>query len=514
MNTNQQTVHQLGFGINEMVKQATGRESVSSIDMDWVSVEQLARYIYGSGSGDVVSFDTNIPDAIESLIAYITALQDLNGYDNPWPAGGGKNILVYPYVDSTKTTKDVTFTVNNDGSITMSGTATDAAYFNFGTASANTFTLQAGTYLVHNTGKDGVYFAVKNVSGTTLATAGQNTPVSFTLIEQTDVYAYYSVLSGTNTNGTYYPMIESGSIKTAWQPYSNLCPITGWTGVNVTRTGKNLYNPSETEQNKWVSDSGIQNATGYWLSGYILLKAGKTYYRPQTGSGRNAYFDLSKNFVSYFLASDQTLTPAADCYIRFTGVESSYPAAGDIQLEIGTAASDYEEYQGETYSFTFPDEAGTVYGGTLDVLSGVLTVDKAILTLGAADQVRNTSIEGTGKYVRYEAANCKIDENSICVIGEALKGIKSSSTTPRSAWECNTQRGTGATYIVVFVPSDATTSTVDDAIKDTKVLYDLATPVSYQLTAQEVEALVGQINNIFADTGNVSVEYKVKEDLV
>ena len=36
---------------------------------------------------------------------------------------------------------------------------------------------------------------------------------------------------------------------------------------------------------------------------------------------------------------------------------------------------------GTTYPITFPTEAGTVYGGTLDVTTGVLTVDKNIITL-------------------------------------------------------------------------------------------------------------------------------------
>ena len=40
-----------------------------------------------------------------------------------------KNLIPYPYVDTTKTVNGVTFTDNGDGSITVNGTATELAYF-------------------------------------------------------------------------------------------------------------------------------------------------------------------------------------------------------------------------------------------------------------------------------------------------------------------------------------------------------------------------------------------------
>lgn len=41
-----------------------------------------------------------------------------------------KNLLPYPYRENTKTASGVSFTVNNDGSITVNGTATDNVFFN------------------------------------------------------------------------------------------------------------------------------------------------------------------------------------------------------------------------------------------------------------------------------------------------------------------------------------------------------------------------------------------------
>ena len=39
-----------------------------------------------------------------------------------------------------------------------------------------------------------------------------------------------------------------------------------------------------------------------------------------------------------------------------------------------STATDYEPYNGTTYPISWASEAGTVYGGTLDVVSGTLTV--------------------------------------------------------------------------------------------------------------------------------------------
>ena len=45
-----------------------------------------------------------------------------------------------------------------------------------------------------------------------------------------------------------------------------------------------------------------------------------------------------------------------------------------------------------------------------------------------------------------------------------------------------------------------------------QVVYPLATPITYQLTPQEVSTLLGD-NNIWADTGDVAVEYRADPTL-
>lgn len=86
MNTNFQTIHQFGSGISQMVRQATGRDSVESMEMDWVSVEQQKKWVYGEAEGNPAHFITTLPDGIMSLLVGINPVQDLNGQDAPSPS--------------------------------------------------------------------------------------------------------------------------------------------------------------------------------------------------------------------------------------------------------------------------------------------------------------------------------------------------------------------------------------------------------------------------------------------
>ena len=103
---------------------------------------------------------------------------------------------------------------------------------------------------------------------------------------------------------------------------------------------------------------------------------------------------------------------------------------------------------GTEIPISWESEAGTVYGGSLDITNGVLTVTKGFI----------------------QSYN-----------GEALP---SSWISDRDVYAQGATPTTGA-----------------------EVCYDLATPVTYQLTPTEVKSIFGQ-NNIYADTGDATVEYR------
>ena len=56
-------------------------------------LQDKAPVILNSASGSIASFTDGSALPVESLSVSIEPVQDLHGYDAPWPAGGGKNLI-------------------------------------------------------------------------------------------------------------------------------------------------------------------------------------------------------------------------------------------------------------------------------------------------------------------------------------------------------------------------------------------------------------------------------------
>ena len=77
-------------------------------------------------TGDIVTFTTNRALKFPSLLVDVNPVQDLHGQANPYPAGGGKNMVKVAV--QTQTINDVVFTIDSDGVIDVHGTASAQTY--------------------------------------------------------------------------------------------------------------------------------------------------------------------------------------------------------------------------------------------------------------------------------------------------------------------------------------------------------------------------------------------------
>lgn len=239
---------------------------------------------------------------------------------------------------------------------------------------------------------------------------------------------------------------------------SNVRPITGWTAANVTRTGKNLFDKTDPDVRHGYAVSTTSGtlytaSSGIWsASGFMPVKGGNQYIISGDNAANDlAFYDANKVFISGASDGSRAITaPANACYARM-----DYTIANEdrIQFEQSSAATAYEAYQGTSCAIPFPTEAGTVYSGTLDVTTGKLTVDRAMIA-------------------SYN--------------GEALPGEWISD---RDVYAAGTAPTTGA-----------------------QVVYALAEPMEYDLTPTEVTTLLGA-NNIWADCGDSTVEYRADTKL-
>ena len=294
----------------------------------------------------------------------------------------------------------------------------------------------------------------------------------------------------------------------------NVRPISGWTGVTLTRCGKNLINPQIDTDNYYASYAStnadgsitVSNASSsrvYPVTVWTRLPSG-TYTAKFTrisGSDptdvylqRNVASDYSSNIATLGV---KTFTLSEETQVRFMVIaDASASYTASIQIEQGSAATAYEPYQGDAYTADFGQ---TVYGGTLDWLTGVLTVEWASV------QFMPTAIAAYGS-----AGYSMLSANNLQPIAASSDFYSVCDRFKRNyVWQTDAEYYY-VTNDFVYLFSNRWT-TLEEAKtwftdNPTIMVYKLATPITIQLSPATVAALKG-VNTLHTDADSVSVAY-------
>lgn len=170
-------------------------------------------------------------------------------------------------------------------------------------------------------------------------------------------------------------------------PYSS----NGYTGITVTKCGKNLFSFNLTIHNGYWSSSAyvgddailsLDQATG-WDNIRIPVNEGDTITISgmQAQSGVYSAFlgsDDPSDVISRFLnatSNSTKMVPSGSKYLALCAYNMKLNAANypNAQVEVGSSATAYAAYSSTTYSVSWQEEAGTIYGGSIDLTTGVLT---------------------------------------------------------------------------------------------------------------------------------------------
>lgn len=149
-----------------------------------------------------------------------------------------------------------------------------------------------------------------------------------------------------------------------------------------------------------------------------------------------------------------------------------------------------------TFSISWQSATGTVYGGKLDVANGVLTVDYGLADLGEL-------------YWSYQSSNERFYSNSIMNLikggtENAISSIYVLGNTVTTNYTIQVATN-GYFYVKDTRYNDA--PSFKTAMSGVQLVYELDTPITYQLTPIEVNTLIG-VNNVWTDTGDIiSMEY-------
>gem|GEM_PF-2366651 len=310
-----------------------------------------------------------------------------------------KNLIPYPYTDTTKTVNGVTFTDNGDAGVTVSGTPTEYTHFIFATVSVKPG--QTYTLLKNQTGANNVSFVISERTNQSTqkehtSDSPQNT-FTFTTSESTDnlIIRIKRTDNSTACTGTFKPQLELGTQATAYTPH-----VSDISSVSVKKYGKNLIpylyvSSTKTVNGLTFTDNGNGSITvngtptGFadFTLAFVPVKPGQTYtlFKNQTGANNisfviTEYFNQSTQKAHTSDSSENTLTFTTSentnklsVAIKRTKDYTACTGTFKPQLELGNAVTDYELYKAPvTYT---PDSDGKVSGVTLDSDTATLTTD-------------------------------------------------------------------------------------------------------------------------------------------
>jgi hypothetical protein len=363
--------------------------------------------------------------------------------------------------------------------------------------------------------------------------------------DKTDAYSAYIVETETGSIAPFTDGADDVPVKDlaiAIEPVQsgsgdpspeNIRPISGWTGANVSANGINQWDEDWTV-GRWSEQHGVLNPafTSYVASkNKIPVKPNTTYYFRVDFSGATAreivYFDADKNWISdaNSVYADAPFTTPNNCYYIAFNLGGGYGATYNHNVSINYPSTDYDyhAYNGSSVSVNWQTEAGTVYGGTLDVTTGVLTVNSILMQFTGDENESWTKVNGTGSgHLYYRTAINSVEEwvdvtDDIC---SHFPVANVAVSTRDVGFRCINSTTYGV--VVAFRPDIETYDTVAKWKEYLATQYSNGTPVTcvgyvsngniYNLTPTEVSTLLGQ-NNIWSDTGNVTVQYRADTKL-
>jgi len=286
-------------------------------------------------------------------------------------------------------------------------------------------------------------------------------------------------------------------------------PIVGFSSANIYHRGKNLIDLSSLVAG-YVNSDGTFNTSqtqGEMRSGFISVKPNTTYYFSikETSSSYNAWLRVgqySSEDTSSFIQSNSYWTFTTTATTRYIVISARNLAdATKIQLELGNTETAYEPYQGNTHTI---DLGQTVYGGYLDLITGVLMITHStLLDLG---NINWTNITANGTVSTESQSAYKFKGDVVCDSYDPyLGGLY--ELPDNSIGVTNSQANP---FIRLRDTTNLGGKTLDEAktfLSGKTAVIELATPVSIQLTPEEITAFIGS-NNFWSDTnGDISASY-------
>lgn len=299
-----------------------------------------------------------------------------------------KNLIPYPYINSTMTYYGITFTDNN-GVITLDGTTTlsETGVVDFGLMVKAK--LEAGTYTLSGCPKTGAIYTYRffvNITHddnthTYINEIGNGSTFTVTNTDLVTITIRIGGQLGTVSNLVFKPQLEKGSSATEYEPYHKY-------DIPITVAGKNLFDMEtilpeqgwvkQDDGSYYVENASIpykkvlwENAEGY--TGQLKILFTFKYLKATVDSSAGVsihVFYADGTFVTvqhssaveadtWYVSNYNTITNSSKTVQKIqwsygTGLNSSW--VKDIIITKDITATEYEPYRGNITSHIYLDE--------------------------------------------------------------------------------------------------------------------------------------------------------------
>lgn len=483
-----------------------------------------------SASGEFISIDDAVNRPVKKLEISFAPQQDLHGYDYPWAEGCGKNLAdVYiapDRIDVPYRGLTLTYVTDADGNklgVSYVGTLTQtggiAPSYAFIPSSDGEYIL--GVKILSGTTTGINYFFVWDGTASKDMKVHWTDPNQYATLTLTGGHRYVvspnfgPVNSNINVQLSAY-IIPSNSTTIEWSPYANICPISGYEGLTFSQSDLVLNASDISFSTGNIGDNGENTSgSGYKRSEYIDVKniSSMTFNLESTYSGGwvfricgyndNEEFTklLRKTTISYKGSYSYTHDVSDISFIRFAITRTNITPTlyGDLT----------------TIPVSWQTEAGEVYGGTLDLVHGVVTANIVSVTTNNDNVFRSSAKQNNTNGTLFDVHVNLSPKHSLPIFEISnifMAGIHSYLQVENNQFYCVYQGGSNVDCMRICWGKPKGASTLEEfktflQSNQAQFVYELETPLTYQLTPHQISTLMGS-NRIWTDVGTISLDYR------
>ena len=275
--------------------------------------------------------------------------------------------------------------------------------------------------------------------------------------------------------------------------------ITGVDSVKIYQRGGNLWDGDWESGDIDISGNNTVNSSSIRSKNYIPISPNVAFYCVAPSNyGRARYYDKNKNYIGAtdkngytYIGNTVRTMPSNAYYLRFAFTTES----GDsISVNYPSTDTQYHAYNPNSTEYTI-QLGQTCYGGEVGI-DGSGTQTHSLYTFTGSESW--TWVSADGGYWRFTKPAPRAKSKSAGLVVLTENGIN--------------LKIVNASYVVCLASEnpDISSSTNMNTLfpSGSKMCFEMETSTTFSVTPVDITALVGE-NNIFADSGDIEVSFKM-----